>query len=80
MRSGSDMRWTGKYKSSPYPLHEGDSISPIVLPIRLYSSFSDYMGRRYAVSRRRENQRGWMRDHILLNSDFTIFLNRTYIN
>lgn len=79
MLSESDIRWAGEYKSSPYPLGEGDSMSSILLSIRLYVSFSDYVLRRYAVSRWRENQRGWMTHNILLNSDFTVLFYRTHV-
>jgi hypothetical protein len=74
MLSGSGIRWARKYRSSPYPLQEGYSGSPIFLLLGLYVSFSDYVVKRYAVSRRRENQRGWMMHNILLNSHFAVFL------
>jgi hypothetical protein len=78
MLSGSDIRWARKYRSSPYPLHEGDSELPILL-LGLYVPFSDYAVKRYAVSRSRENQRGWMRYNILLNNAFTGLLYRIHV-
>ena len=43
----------------------------------IYVSYSDHMLRRYPVSRRREDQRGWMTHHIRVKRRVDIFLYRT---